>query len=101
MNANVRALAETSPYAAQRLDDDYSDFTLKGPPISGLVQLASGECDSASPRFIAGAAPGLIVLRFAVDDAKVVKSFVFTPFGTKFAFPHIRAKSWRRTRRLR
>jgi hypothetical protein len=66
--------------------DGFDDFPSKGPPRSGVVQLASKDCDPESPRFVAGAQPGLIVLRYGVGDAAVVKDFTFTPFASESRF---------------
>ena len=62
-------------------EDDFSDFPLKGPPTSNVVHLTSKDLDPTSNKFVEGAAPGLISLRFSTDEAKAAKSFDFTPFA--------------------
>src|SRR5271163_3955512 len=66
--------------------DDFSDFPIKGPPRSGIVQSASKDLDPTETKFVAGAAPGLISLRFSRDESKAVRTFDFTPFATEQTF---------------
>ena len=66
--------------------DDFGDFPSKGPPRSGVTQLASKDLDPQSPRFVAGAQAGSIVLRYGVGDDEVVKTFDFMPFAAESYF---------------
>jgi hypothetical protein len=66
--------------------DTFDDFPTKGPPWSGVVQSASKDLDVESPKFVPGAQPGLISLRFSRDQSKPVRSFDFTPFAVEPAF---------------
>jgi hypothetical protein len=66
--------------------DDFADFPTKGPPRSGIVQSASKDLDPAESKFVPGAAPGLISLRYSRDESKAVKTFDFTPFAVEQAF---------------
>ena len=66
--------------------DDFGDFPSKGPPRSGVTQLASKDLDPQSPRFVAGAQAGSIVLRYGVGDDEVVKTFDFMPFAAELYF---------------
>jgi hypothetical protein len=78
------------PYRLQQPlsdDDDFSDFPLKGPPLSNVIALTGKELDPAAiNKFIAGAAPGKLALRFSVDEAKVVDTFDFMSFATDTYF---------------
>jgi hypothetical protein len=78
------------PYQLQQPlsdDDDFSDFPLKGPPLSNVIALTGKELDqSATGVFIVGAAPGKLALRFSADEAKVVDTFDFTAFATDTYF---------------
>jgi hypothetical protein len=78
------------PYRLQQPlsdDDDFSDFPLRGPPLSNVVALTGKELDpGAINKFIAGAAPGKLALRFSVDEEKVVDAFDFISFATDTLF---------------
>src|SRR5580704_7173112 len=78
------------PYRLQQPlsdDDDFSDFPLRGPPLSNVIALTGKELDpGAITKFIAGAAPGKLALRFSADEAKVVDAFDFLSFATDTYF---------------
>jgi hypothetical protein len=60
---------------------------VKGPPLSNVIALTGKELDpGATNKFIAGAAPGKLALRFSVDEAKVVDAFDFMSFATDTYF---------------
>jgi hypothetical protein len=87
---NLKDSSSIVPYQLQQPlsdDDDFSDFPLKGPPLSNVIALTGKELDPAAiNKFIAGAAPGKLALRFSVDEAKVVGSFDFLSFATDTYF---------------
>ena len=87
---NLKNSSSIVPYRLQRPlsdDDDFSDFPLKGPPLSNVIALTGKELDpGAINKFIAGAAPGKLALRFSVDEAKVVDAFDFISFATDTYF---------------
>ena len=88
--ASIKNSSSIVPYRLEQPlsdDDDFSDFPLKGPPLSNVIALTGKELDpSAINKFIAGAAPGKLALRFSVDEAKVVDAFDFTSFASDTYF---------------
>jgi hypothetical protein len=88
---NLKNSSSIVPYRLEQPlndDDDYSDFPLKGPPLSNVIALTGKELDpGATNKFIAGAAAGKLALRFSVDEAKVVDVFYFMSFATDTAMP--------------
>ena len=72
--------------ALQGAADDFGDFPSKGPPRSGVTQQTSKDLDPESPRYVAGAQAGSIVLRYGVGDDEVTRAFDFTPFAAKSYF---------------
>jgi hypothetical protein len=87
---NLKDSSSIVPYQLQQPlsdDDDFSDFPLKGPPLSNVIALTGKELDPAAiNKFITGAAPGKLALGFSVDEAKVVASFDFLSFATDTYF---------------
>ena len=87
---NLKNSSSIVPYRLEQPlsdDDDFSDFPLKGPPLSNVIALTGKELDpGAINKFIAGAAPGKLALRFSVDEAKVVDAFDFMSFATDTYF---------------
>jgi hypothetical protein len=87
---NFKNNSSIVPYRLQQPltdDDDFSDFPLKGPPLSNVIALTGKELDAgAINKFIAGAAPGKLALRFSVDEAKAVDAFDFMSFATETYF---------------
>jgi hypothetical protein len=88
--ANLKNSSSIVPYRLEQPlndDDDFSDFPLKGPPLSNVIALTGKELDpGAINKFIAGPAPGKLALRFSVDEAKVVDAFDFMSFATSTYF---------------
>jgi hypothetical protein len=87
---NLKTSSSITPYRLEQPlgdDDDFSDFPLRGPPLSNIIALTAKELDrNAVGKYIKGSEPGQIVLRFGVDDARAVVSFDFISFGVDTYF---------------
>jgi hypothetical protein len=70
------------PNAENRAEDTFAYIPIKGPPRSGVIQNAGKELDPASTKFVPGAQPGLLALRFSRDECKAVASFPFVLFAS-------------------
>jgi hypothetical protein len=86
MNANLKRLPPASPYALTAEDralltarDDFIDVPSRGPALTTVVQPTGKDLDPASPKYVEGARPGDIAMRFSDGESIAASSINFIP----------------------